>query len=185
MQEAGVGSLGQEDPLEKEMATRSSILAWRIPWTEEAGGLQSMGLQSPTLLSTQHSGSFVLAGTPSLWLVPHRRLLYPSGFTSNVTSQKERPSLTVSSQPVTQSIPLPHGEEWPQSQSSPRDFSPLRSVPSPTSSCLLLYAKQHPILIYDFMFSVVSPASRSPFSLLIGAGSCCLRGEIQQKGRKK
>ena len=45
MQEAGVGSLGQEDPLEKETATRSSILAWRIPWTEEPGGLQSMGSQ--------------------------------------------------------------------------------------------------------------------------------------------
>ena len=40
-----VRSLGQEDPLEKEMATHSSILAWRIPWTEESGGLQSMGLQ--------------------------------------------------------------------------------------------------------------------------------------------
>ena len=40
-----VRSLGQEDPLEKEMATRSSILAWRIPWTEEPGGLQSIGLQ--------------------------------------------------------------------------------------------------------------------------------------------
>ena len=38
-------SLGGEDPLEKEMATYSSILAWRIPWTEEPGGLQSMGLQ--------------------------------------------------------------------------------------------------------------------------------------------
>ena len=38
-------SLGQEDPLEKEMATNSSILAWEIPWTEEPGGLQSMGLQ--------------------------------------------------------------------------------------------------------------------------------------------
>ena len=38
-------SLGQEDPLEKGMATHSSILAWRIPWTEESGGLQSMGLQ--------------------------------------------------------------------------------------------------------------------------------------------
>ena len=36
---------GQEDPLVKEMATHSSILAWRIPWTEEPGGLQSMGLQ--------------------------------------------------------------------------------------------------------------------------------------------
>ena len=43
--EMGVRSLGQEDPLEKEMATHSSILAWRIPWTEEPGGLQSMGSQ--------------------------------------------------------------------------------------------------------------------------------------------
>ena len=40
-----VQSPGWEDPLEKEMATQSSILAWRIPWTEEPGGLQSMGLQ--------------------------------------------------------------------------------------------------------------------------------------------
>ena len=40
-----VRSLGQEDPLEKGMATHSSILAWRIPWTEEPGGLQSMGSQ--------------------------------------------------------------------------------------------------------------------------------------------
>ena len=39
MQETQVLSLGQEDPLEKEMATHSSILAWEIPWTEEAGGL--------------------------------------------------------------------------------------------------------------------------------------------------
>ena len=37
--------LGQEDPLEQEMATHSSVLAWRIPWTEEPGGLQSMGSQ--------------------------------------------------------------------------------------------------------------------------------------------
>ena len=40
-----VRSLGREDPLEKEMATHSSILAWRIPWTEDAGGLQSTELQ--------------------------------------------------------------------------------------------------------------------------------------------
>ena len=40
-----VPSLGQEDPLEKGMMTHSSTLAWRIPWTEEAGGLQSMGSQ--------------------------------------------------------------------------------------------------------------------------------------------
>ena len=45
MQETWVGSLGQEDPLKKGMATNSSILAWRIPWTEEPGKLQSMGWQ--------------------------------------------------------------------------------------------------------------------------------------------
>ena len=45
MQETQVQSLGWEDPLEKGMATHSSILAWRIPWTEEPGGLQSMGSQ--------------------------------------------------------------------------------------------------------------------------------------------
>ena len=44
-QEIRVQSLGWKDPLEKEMATLSSILAWEIPWTEEPGGLQSMGLQ--------------------------------------------------------------------------------------------------------------------------------------------
>ena len=46
MQEFRVRSLGVEDPLEKEMATHSSILVWRISWTEEPGGLQSMGLQT-------------------------------------------------------------------------------------------------------------------------------------------
>ena len=43
MQKTQVQSLGQEDPLEKGMETHSSILAWRIPWTEDPGGLQSMG----------------------------------------------------------------------------------------------------------------------------------------------
>ena len=45
MQETQVLSLGQADPLEKGMTTHSGILAWRIPWTEEPGGLQSLGLQ--------------------------------------------------------------------------------------------------------------------------------------------
>ena len=44
-QKTWILSLGREDPLEEEMATHSSILAWRIPWTEEPGGLQSMGSQ--------------------------------------------------------------------------------------------------------------------------------------------
>ena len=51
MQDTWVQSLGQEDPLEKEMATHSSILAWKIPWTEEPGGLQFMGSQSRRRLS--------------------------------------------------------------------------------------------------------------------------------------
>ena len=46
MQEIQVPSLGREDPLEKEIATYSSILPWEIPWVEEPGGLQSMGLQT-------------------------------------------------------------------------------------------------------------------------------------------
>ena len=45
IQETWVQSLGQEDPLEKGMATHTSILAWEIPWTEEPGGLKSMGSQ--------------------------------------------------------------------------------------------------------------------------------------------
>ena len=45
IQETQVQSLGREDPLEKEMTTHSNILAWEIPWTEEPGGLQSMGSQ--------------------------------------------------------------------------------------------------------------------------------------------
>ena len=50
-QETWVRSLGQEDPLEEAMATHSSILAWKMLWTEETGQLQSMGLQSWTRLS--------------------------------------------------------------------------------------------------------------------------------------
>ena len=59
MQETRVQSLSREDPLEKGIATHSSILAWRIPWTEEPGGLQSLGLQrfkpdSLSQFSTRH-----------------------------------------------------------------------------------------------------------------------------------
>ena len=59
LRKAWVRSLGWEDPLEKGMAIHSSILAWRIPWTEEPGGLQSLGLQRighdwATKHSTQH-----------------------------------------------------------------------------------------------------------------------------------
>ena len=63
MQETQIQSLGQENLLEKEMATHSSILAWRIPWTEEPGRLQSMGLQRRTRLSNFTSLRF----TSALW----------------------------------------------------------------------------------------------------------------------
>ena len=53
MQKTGVRSLGQEDPLEKEMSTHSSILPWKLPWTEEPGGLQSMGSQESDTKPTE------------------------------------------------------------------------------------------------------------------------------------
>jgi len=68
--ETWIQSLSQEDPLEKEMATHSSILAWRIPWTEEHGGLQPVGSQSGTQLSdwaqthTQDTGVKALTKRP-------------------------------------------------------------------------------------------------------------------------
>ena len=52
IQETQVQSLGWEDPLEKGMATHSRVLVWRIPWTEEPGGLQSMGSQTANM--TEH-----------------------------------------------------------------------------------------------------------------------------------
>ena len=54
MWETWVQSLGREDPLEKEMVTYSSILAWRIPWTEELGGLQSTGLKELDMTEWLH-----------------------------------------------------------------------------------------------------------------------------------
>ena len=62
MQEAKVQSLGQEDPLEQEMAPHSSILTWKIPWTEEPGGLQSMGHKESDTTDRRsahtHTGTF-------------------------------------------------------------------------------------------------------------------------------
>ena len=60
MQEMWVRSLDQEDPLEKGTATHSSILAWRIPWTEEPGGLQSTGSQRVGKQSDSHLHLFFL-----------------------------------------------------------------------------------------------------------------------------
>ena len=60
MQETWVRSQGWEDPLEEGMAIHSSILAWRVPWTEEPGGLQSTGSHSQTRLSDEEQHSTAL-----------------------------------------------------------------------------------------------------------------------------
>ena len=64
MWETWVRSLGREDPLEKEMATHSSILAWRIPWTEELGGLQSTGCKESDTTERLHLHFILLQGFP-------------------------------------------------------------------------------------------------------------------------
>ena len=65
-----VQSLGQEDPLEKEIATHSSILAWEIPWTEEPGTLQSMGWQSQKQMRT-HCQLYSLFFKIIVWFAFH------------------------------------------------------------------------------------------------------------------
>ena len=69
MWEIRVQSLSWEDPLEKEMATHSSILAWKIPWTEEPGGLRSMGLQSVGHDNTHLSFLHVFSWLEKKWLI--------------------------------------------------------------------------------------------------------------------
>ena len=85
MQETWVRSLGQEDPLEKEVATHSSILAWRIPWTEESGGLQSTGSQrvghdraSDLIYLFNYRGGtiFILTAISRVWKAPYPPLSY-------------------------------------------------------------------------------------------------------------
>ena len=77
MWETRVWSLGQEDPLEKEMATHSSILAWRIQWTEEPSRLQSTGLQK-----VRHEWATSLTFTIGQWAQMKQTSFEPSGFFS-------------------------------------------------------------------------------------------------------
>ena len=67
MQETQFQSLGQEDPLEEEMATHSNILAWEIPWTEEPGGLQSMESQRAGHDWVKHSIAYIYLDTFPYW----------------------------------------------------------------------------------------------------------------------
>ena len=87
MLETQVRSLGQDDPLEKEMATRSSTLAWKIPWTEESGRLQSMGLQR-----VRHNWATWLYFKPLLYRSEKypKYLSYPVEFSIFVQIQSKR-----------------------------------------------------------------------------------------------
>ena len=77
MQEMWVQSLGQEEPLEKEMAIHSSILAWEIPWTEEPGGLQTLGSESQTRLRAEQQQQVVEKVTaPGLSEVEDERMSF-------------------------------------------------------------------------------------------------------------
>ena len=68
MQETQVQSLGWEDPLKEGVATHSSVLAWRIPWTEEPGGLQSMGSQRVRYdLATKQQQAYSITLPPNVW----------------------------------------------------------------------------------------------------------------------
>ena len=83
MRETWVRSLGQEDPLEKEMAAHSSILAWKIPWTEEPGRLQSMGSQRVRhnwATSLTHSRTLIIDPVSLFALATgkHRNILQPN-----------------------------------------------------------------------------------------------------------
>ena len=74
MQETQVRSLGREDPLEGSMATHSSILVWRVPWTEEPGGLQCIGLQSQTGLKQLSSSSVYVGINVSMYIYIHTHI---------------------------------------------------------------------------------------------------------------
>ena len=76
MQETHVQSLGREDPLEEEMAAYSRIVAWRIPWIEEPGRLQSMGTQEPNMTKQQSTCIINLSHKLLSSFVSHHGLSY-------------------------------------------------------------------------------------------------------------
>ena len=91
MQETQILSLGQEDPLEKGIATHSSILAWRSPWTEEPGGLQSMGSQSVGQDWVTSISQFLSTWTDSLWAW-FFSFFFPTSFPPTLLLNKQPPS---------------------------------------------------------------------------------------------
>ena len=120
MQETQVQSLGGEDPLEKEMATHSSILAWEIPGTEEPGGLQSMGWQkSQTRLRNNNSHHFIMLCS----------FLWPNGVSQRSVSTHP----PISSLPALPPYPTPRWTPCPMQQLLIRCLL-YTDTPSPHSS---------------------------------------------------
>ena len=122
MQETWVQSLGQEDPLEKGMAIHSSILTWRIPWTEEPGGLRSMGSQSNqhiTTLPLEKLGRSVLNKRHVLWVDKLRK-----------DSASSRPQLSTGTQDL-------EDKAWAgfQTPADPLAGNLVQSMVLPTVSC--------------------------------------------------
>ena len=89
IKEMRVRSLSQEDPLEKKMATHSSVLAWRIPWTEEPGGLQSLGSQEldTTELNHHHLGGFLMLPDLGVWGLIPKEVSLPAGLPACLAPQ--------------------------------------------------------------------------------------------------
>ena len=134
MWETGVRSLCREGPLEKDMATHSSIHAWKIPWTEEPDGLQSMGWQSRTRLSDFSSLHF----TSLKWKWSHWVLSVATPWTVAYLSP---PSMGFSRQEYWSGLPFPSPEKGPNpslgpilmTSSNPNNFL---EAPSPNTVTL-------------------------------------------------
>ena len=131
MQETWVGFLGQEDPLERGMATHCSILAWKILWTEKPGGLQSTGSQSRTWLGHQPP--------PPVW---RRTAEIRWGRSGRSRSAALSPAPCAS--PHFLRIQMPRKSCWPCWRrvrfcpwplAAPESCPPARAAPSPTTSC--------------------------------------------------
>ena len=120
MRETRVRSLGQEDGLEKEMATHSSILAWKISWTEEPGGLQSMG--------SQRVGHDWVINTPKVIHTCKCAYTCTSVFYPKLKANHRSGSEMIWSSPCRMSWKSLHNKDWPHS------FEGLHSIPHSAAS---------------------------------------------------
>ena len=156
MQETWVRSLGREDPLEKEMATASSTLAWKIPWTEEPCRLQSMGSQSRTRLndftslSQLHCDVFFVSGVQPSESIMHIHTPVLSSHCSPIWSITEhRDGFCVLSRKFSLSFgrPLVSDSTRPVDRSTPGLPAPLPRLPKFTSICVMSSTVRVPVSV--------------------------------------